>query len=178
MAFERAVRGLIDLVPGLPAQLTKHYSLFREPATRSTTMKLLEQGHLLSSQNVGVMGLDLAQARTFKLGRGLTLFVVPGSAGVCLDLRIGSGGLGSCHPGPSAWEQGTIGLGGGGDFQGVMTFYVVALVPDSNRTVSVGLSNGQTVVLPVKHNIVVRGFAVEPTKITYRNAAGKLTTYG
>jgi hypothetical protein len=84
-AFERAIRGLINLVPSLPAQLIKHYSLFREAPQRSIPIRLLRQRNLLPPQNVTGMGLDLAHARTFKFGRYNTLFVVPGSAGVCLN---------------------------------------------------------------------------------------------
>ena len=124
------------------------------------------------------MGLDLAQVRTFKFGQSVTLFVVPGSAGVCLIARIGEGGLGSCQASARAWQQGTISLGGGGNFHGVTTYYVIALVPDNNHTVTVGLSDGRTAVLPVNDNIAFRGFPVEPTQITYKNTAGKLTNYG
>lgn len=178
VAFERAVRGLFALVPSLPAQLVKHYSLFRETTPRALPTAMIGRYGIVAPQNVRVMGLDLAQVRVFKLSRKLTFFVVPGSAGLCLGLRIGRGSLGSCEPGPDAWQQGAIGLGGGGNFQGVVTYYVIALVPDTNQSVTVGLSNGRRVVLPVKDNVVVRGFAVEPTWMIYRNAVGKLTKYG
>jgi len=177
-AFRRAVQGLIDLVPSLPAGLIKHYSLFRKAPPSTAVKNLLGQRNLLPRQNITGMGLDLKQIRTFKFGHSVTLFVVPGSAGVCLALRIGGGGLMSCQPGARAWQQGTISLGGGGNFHGVTTYYVIALVPDTNHTVTVGLSDGRTVVLPVKDNVVFHGFSVEPTQITYKNAAGKPTKYG
>jgi hypothetical protein len=177
-AFEQAIQGFIDLVPSLPPQLTKHYRLFREAAPPTTPTKLIRQRNLLPPQNIQDMGLDLAQIRTFRLGHSVTLFVVPGSAGVCLALVVGDGGSVSCPQSSSVWQQGTISLAGGFTFHGVTAYYVIALVPDANHTVTVRLSNGRTVVLPVKHNVVLHGFPVEPTQITYRNAAGKATKYG
>jgi hypothetical protein len=176
--FMQAIHGLIDLVPGVPTQLIKHFRLFRTVSPHSVPSDLLGAHNLLRPQDIRSWGLDVPQARIVSFGRSGTVIVIPGSAGVCVAHPYGSGGIVSCQKMPLAWQQGTIGLGGGGgNGKGVVTYYVDSLVPDTNRTVTVRLGNGKTVVIPVKNNVAFGSFTVSPTQMIFKNAAGKRTTY-
>lgn len=167
--FMQRYGGSIGLIPGVPSVLIKHFKLLRTvpPAPAGSVPR-----DLLSRQDVQSMGLDRAETRVVNFGRRGSVIVVPGTGALCLARVTKTGGVSACQKTSIAWRQGTVDLGGGGGpNDGDVTYNVIAVVPDGYRSAVVRLSNGKTIVIPVKDNVAFRTVTVAPTRLTLKKTA-------
>jgi hypothetical protein len=171
--------------------LSAHFSMFRDtpPAQQSSeprSVRLL----INSSESTGAfriresvqmqtgtsLGLDAAQARDLYLGNGTTLWLIPGSEGVCRAEVEGGNGAGSCGPVSSFLRHGAIENAGFAFVHGVTRYLLGGFVPDGNPTITVHLDSGASRTVPVKHNAFTASFPSQPKSVTFKDSAGKTVT--
>jgi hypothetical protein len=158
--------------PGVAAALVDHFSLFRRApqALPADARGALTTGNLASA-----FGLDLSRAERVTIGQ-LTIWVVPGSAGVCEYIQgLATNGISGC-----GYLQGEY--AGSDMFRyisngGAQT--LVGFVPDGNTTVTIQ-SGGTGTPVPVVDNVFVYSHGSESlhgATVFVRDTAGNSEAY-
>jgi hypothetical protein len=174
LAFQTCPDGLstIRLVRGVSPSITKHFGLFRN--TPAVSLKdATSRSHLsLIPGAAPVLGLDDSQIRKVSFGSAGTIWVTPGTEGACVKLG-------------SATDINATDTGGGGctNLQGVLqkgviissNQAIVGLVADGNTSVTVCMTSGHRITVPVKDNVFYRVLPGRAGTIYLKNAYGKPT---
>jgi hypothetical protein len=146
----------------LPPELSAHFAALSEGVGRGVaniesanteTRTLLDRG----TQGIGAQfGLNASLAKEVTYGQSHHVWLVPGSAGICIqDYEGGEAAGGTCGPIADA-VAGTVALDVGGNENGVTgggTIY--GLAPDGNRMIVVHDANGSSERVPVQHNVYI-----------------------
>jgi hypothetical protein len=166
----------------LPPELSAHFAALNEVESAGVagigradaeTKTLLNRG----TQGIGAQfGLNASLAKRVTYSQSHHVWLVPGSAGICIqDYEGGEAAGGTCGPTADA-VAGTVALDVGGDENGVQgggTIY--GLAPNGNRMIVVHDANGSTERVPVEHNVYIithrGGVSVE-----LADGAGKVKT--
>jgi hypothetical protein len=175
LAFQDCFGGAwnIDVIRGVSPSFTEHFGLFRNTAPiplKQATSGDQTFGLLGAFDTAAHFGLDESQIHKVSLGSlGTAIWVVPGNEGVCVKLGSatdmnapGSGGAG-CSDLSEVLSKGLI-VGGSQTF---------GLVADGNPTVTVCMTSGRRVTVPVKDNVFYWTFPGRPGTIYFKNAFGK-----
>jgi len=155
--------------------LKAHFAFFQntQPAPVSQEPRVLRgPAGSIRSQMGASLGLDNAQARLVKLPDGSELWIVPGTEGLCVTLVQGHGAGGGCTDLAGVLDWGEAGVSYSGRINGHGTYTLNGLLPNGNKTVSVHMATGDTVIVPVHDNIVYKTFPTAVRWFRFRNAHG------
>jgi hypothetical protein len=160
----------IKLVRSVAPSITEHFGLFRN--TPPAQLKNTTTAAPSSSPAGPSLGLDESQTRRVAFGNSGTIWVTPGTEGACV--KLGSA---------DAMNAADTGGGGCSDLREVLAKGLVVstdegvfgLVADGNPSVSVCMTTGRRITIPVKDNVFYRVLPGRPGTIYLENAYGKPT---
>jgi hypothetical protein len=161
----------IRILRGVSPSLTAHFALLRNsrPAPKSTQAGArLFYGFSEASQ----LGLDEAQIRKVSFGAAGTIWVTPGTEGACVKLGAAANinapdtGGGGCTALRGVLQQALIISSDQA---------VLGLAADGNKTVTVCMTSGRRITVPVKDNVFYKVLPGRPGTIYLKNAYGKPT---
>jgi hypothetical protein len=159
--------------------LLAHFTLFRLPRSHTPGPKM-PVGIAAGYANQAGLGLNVGRARFIALsgterpvsGYPHGVWAIPGSHGLCLlDTQLAGicGGLtGRGSPDSGGFRT----LNGGGS-----SGWVDGIVPNGNPTVTIVLSNGKRVTVPVVHNLYAAALKAHAVALIDKNAAGQTVTF-
>lgn len=173
LAFRICRDGLstIRLLRGVSPSITRHFALFRNTRPASTSAQAGAR-LLYGLAAAPHFGLDEAQIRKVSFGGAGTIWVTPGTEGACVKLG-------------AATNISAPDTGGGGctNLQAVLQQAliissdqaIVGLAADGNKTVTVCMTSGHRITVPVKDNVFYKVLPGRPGTIYLKNAYGKPT---
>lgn len=152
---------------GVSPALTAHFAFFgnTSPTSLSAAPRLLRMMRRRSPIDQS-LGIDNAQTREVKLPGGNSIWIVPGTEGVCYTLVAGNAGVGGCSDIKGTLRWGEFGVSYTG------TYILSGLVPNGNKSVTVHMASGSTRKIPVHDNIVYATFFAPVRSVTFKNAFG------
>ena len=171
--------GRIQAVSEVSPAITAHFSLFRsgqgtplsDLPTQNRRAGVFSSDSALFVLASGHLGLDRKQIRTVSYGNRGTLWVTPGSEGLCVNIIYtpfaGGSGQGGCTTLSGALSHGEISFG---------SSYAFGAVPDGNAYVTLHLPHGRTVHIPVRHNTFLAEFYAGIRSISFKNACGHVVS--
>jgi hypothetical protein len=156
----------------IPAALSQHFSVFRDPPPPAATIELLP-AYARGSLAANPEALNIDQARFVRYPGTPGFWVIPGHYGAAMATLAGTPGLGS----------GGVPLRGRAsilDDHMITTIgsappheTVYGLVPDGNPTVTIELADGATKTVPVIDNVYAVTLATRPRALIAKNANGQ-----
>ena len=163
--------------------LLAHYAFFKNtpPTPASAEPKFVRtylgrRGLSFGNAYQASEGIDNAQTRGVKLPGGHVLLVIPGTEGLCTTLLDKNNGGGGCPDTQTAMRWGAFGVSGSTGPNGESNT-LSGLVPNGNRTVTINLTNGKKLVVPVHDNVVYATFDTAARSVTFKNAFGNVKHY-